>query len=270
MMLINGQPGDSISALDRAAMYGDGVFRTMRIRDGRVPGWQRHYRKLAADCVALAIACPPQAILRAELDQIISMHAEGVAKIVISRGVGGRGYKATNGMVPTRMVMVAPLPDYPADYWQKGVALHLCELRLAHQPRLAGIKHLNRLENVLARREWHDADVPEGLLLDQAGWVIEGTMSNLFVRQGSVMRTPDLSQCGVAGVQRERILELAPRLGLRAEIAQMNMNTVLGADEVWVCNSVIGVWPVRAVGTRAVPVGETVHALQSLLENETD
>lgn len=270
MMLINGQPGEYIHALDRAAMYGDGVFRTLRIRQGRAFDWPRQYRKLAADCAALGIVCPAQTLLHAELDQAIATQAEGVAKIVVSRGAGGRGYKAPADMTPTRLVMVTPLPNYPVDYWRRGVALHLCELRLAHQARLAGIKHLNRLENVLARNEWSDPDVPEGLLLDQAGHVIEGTMSNVFVRQGSVMRTPDLSQCGVAGVQRERILELAPRLGLRADVAPMTLDAVRRADEVWMCNSIIGVWPVRALGNDALPVGDTAHALQSLLENETD
>lgn len=270
MMLINGQAGDTLSALDRAAMYGDGVFRTMRIRAGRVLVWDRQYRKLAADCAALGIDCPASATLAAELAQVAAAQPDGVAKIVISRGVSGRGYKAPPGMKPTRLVITSPMPDYPAEFWRQGVRLHVCELRLGHQPRLAGIKHLNRLENVLARREWDDEQIPEGLLLDQNGHVIEGTMSNIFLRQGSVIRTPDLSQCGVTGVQRERILELAPRHGLCPEVADVTLDELLGADEVWLCNSVIGVWPVRAIGERAVPVGVTAPALNELLENETD
>lgn len=270
MILINGQVGDTIAALDRAAMYGDGVFRTLRLRQGSVPCWNRHYRKLADDCAALGIACPDQMLLRAELDRVAQSQPDGVAKIVISRGVGGRGYKPAKDAMPTRMVMVMPRPEYPADFWQQGVTLHLCTLRLSHQPALAGIKHLNRLENVLARGEWDDASIAEGLLLDQAGQVIEGTMSNVFLRAGSVIRTPDLSQCGVAGVQRERILEHVPRLGLRAEIATVILDDVLAADEVWLCNSVIGIWPVRAIGTKTIPLGASVRELQALLESETD
>jgi 4-amino-4-deoxychorismate lyase len=121
----------------------------------------------------------------------------------------------------------------------------LCETRLSHQPRLAGIKHLNRLENVLAAAEWQNPDVAEGLLCDSEGNVIEGTRSNLFLVRHGELLTPDLSRCGVAGVQRQRVLDWAATRNLPASVGRVTLQDVLDADEVFLTNSVIGLWPVR-------------------------
>jgi 4-amino-4-deoxychorismate lyase len=142
-------------------------------------------------------------------------------------------------------------------------------MRICHQPRLAGIKHLNRLENVLARMEWSDSDTAEGLMLDADGWVVEGTMANIFMRQGNTLLTPDLSACGVAGLQRERILGFAPQCDLVAEVRNISLKALFKAEEVFLCNSVIGVWPVREIGVHSIPLGPTAAQMQRLLETET-
>jgi len=128
--------------------------------------------------------------------------------------------------------------------------LHLCELRLASQPKYAGIKHLNRLENVMARMEWSDASIADGLLLDARGNAIECTMSNLFARFGSSLCTPDLSLCGVAGITRQRILDMAPDFGLRPEVCEISLTKLMQADELLICNSLYGVWQVRTFNNR--------------------
>jgi len=269
MIIINGQQGDSIHVMDRSVMYGDGVFRTMRMRDGRIHCWIGQYRKLEADCQALDILCPAQSILEQEINLLVRDTPDCVVKIVVSRGEGGRGYGVPDSVSPNRVVLTAPIPVYPAHYWHDGVRLHVCEMRMCHQPRLAGIKHLNRLENVLARMEWSDPDTPEGLMLDAEGSVVEGTMANIFMRQGNTLITPDLSACGVAGLQRERILAFAPQCDLEPEVNNFSLPALLQAEEVFMCNSVIGVWPVRQIGAYAIPLGPTSAQMHSLLESET-
>jgi 4-amino-4-deoxychorismate lyase len=246
--LIDGRPEGVISPYDRGFSYGDGVFRTLPVRHGQPDQWERHYAKLKTDCDALGIACPLDSALLSDIAVLFADQTDGVAKVVVTRGEGVRGYAITADAAPRRVVMRSARREYPASYRIEGVDLHLCSLRLAPQPRLAGIKHLNRLENVLARAEWSSPDIAEGLLLDQDGYVIEGTMSNLFLRSGSLLRTPDLKRCGVAGVTRDRILDLASQQGLRSEIADITLDELKSADEVVICNSIIGVWQVRSLG----------------------
>jgi 4-amino-4-deoxychorismate lyase len=208
-MLINGVPGNAISGQDRGLLYGDGVFRTMLVRNRSVQYWPEHYRKLQHDCQALGLECPAEPLLRDELALVIQQRRDATAKIIITRGESARGYAPPVTPKITRIISSGDVPEYPEANSKSGVKLHLCQLRLAHQPRLAGIKHLNRLENVLAAAEWNDPAIAEGLLLDQAGRVIEGTRTNLFCVRDGVLITPSLEQCGVAGVQRERVIEWA-------------------------------------------------------------
>ncbi|MBI3903975.1 MAG: aminodeoxychorismate lyase [Nitrosomonadales bacterium] len=249
-MLVNGVLSDSISAADRGLLYGDGVFRTLRLARGKLLHWPHHYRKLQQDCAALLLSCPDPRSLLAELEQLVFGQAEGVVKIVVTRGSGIRGYAPTTHTAPTRILSLSPLPVYPALFSTEGVRLHLCGLRLSHQPRLAGIKHLNRLENVLAAAEWSDTDIAEGLLLDDNDNVIEGTRSNLFMLRNNELLTPDLSRCGVAGVQRERVMEWATSHNRPCRIEQFRMPELLAADEVFLVNSLIGLWPVRELQGR--------------------
>ncbi len=260
MTLINGIPADVVSASDRGLLYGDGVFRTLKREGGVSRCWPRQYAKLAADCAALGLRCPDAATLAAELAQL---PPDCVAKIIITRGSGARGYAVAADAMPTRIVTASALPEYPESHYAGGVKAHLCKLRLASQPRLAGIKHLNRLENVLARMEWNDASIAEGLLQDEAGSVIEGTLSNVFAWRNGVLHTPELSRCGVAGVQRDRILALAAELGLPVRIAPLALDEVMAADEVLLCNSVIGLWQVREFNGRVWGDGEVSTRLQT-------
>jgi 4-amino-4-deoxychorismate lyase len=266
LFLIDGKPDGTISPYDRGFLYGDGVFRTLPIHLGLPEQWSRQYRKLDQDCTSLGIACPPEKVLLDDLATLFHDGADGVAKIVVTRGESARGYAVPAGITPRRIVQRSARAPYPASYRSEGVGAHLCRMRLAAQPRLAGIKHLNRLENVLARMEWSDSDIAEGVLMDQEGRVIEGTMSNLFLRTGTLLRTPDLARCGVAGVTRDRILELAPELGLATEIGDITLDALKSADEVVLCNSLIGVWPVRSLDGHRWQTGALAQQLQQLLD----
>lgn len=244
-MLVNGLPSDCIHAEDRGLSYGDGVFRTLRIRQGKPLNWQRHFAKLRHDCAALGLDCPEQNILLNEICQLSGSQAEAVAKIIITRGCGKRGYAAPTTSSHTRIVDCQPLPQYPAELYAAGIQTQVCSIKLGHQPALAGIKHLNRLENVLAASECQEAGLPEGLLEDEEGAVIGGTRSNLFLVRNGTLYTPELSLCGVAGVQRERVLDWADQHATECKIRRLQITDLLAAEEVFLVNSLFGLWSIR-------------------------
>jgi len=268
--LLNGHGDAGISPLDRGFAYGDGVFRTLQVKEGVPVKWARHYRKLVDDCNVLGIVCPSADMLLADVRQLFSgtrsSTLSGVAKIVITRGEAARGYAVPALAQPTRLVTRSDYPAYPPQNAEEGIQLHLCKLRLGHQPAYAGIKHLNRLENVLARMEWNDATYADGLLLDIENNVIECTMSNVFARFGSQLVTPDLHRCGVGGITRDIILESADQLKLDVNVQGMTLETLLQADEVIVCNSLFGAWQVRSLTGKHWPKLQLSSTLRSLLQ----
>jgi 4-amino-4-deoxychorismate lyase len=146
----------------------------------------------------------------------------------------------------------------------------LCRIRLSSQPHLAGVKHLNRLENVLARAEWSDPSIAEGLLLDEDGHAISGTMTNLFIVEGGSVLTPGLSRCGVAGVTRERVMEAAASHGMACREDHLTWQRVLDAQEVLLVNSVIGAWQVRECGNRRWEPGGFIGRVREWLDEEED
>jgi 4-amino-4-deoxychorismate lyase len=266
--LVNGRRDASVTPFDRGLAYGDGVFRTLPIHAGQPHCWERHYRRLEADCNALGIVCPSAELLREDVSKLILDEEDAVIKIIVTRGESERGYAVPPLAQPTRIVSKTAAPHYPDIFFDEGVTLHLCEIRLARQPRLAGIKHLNRLENVLARREWIDPKIADGLMLDEGGEVIECCMSNLFVRCGDALLTPDLSRCGVAGVTRERILEIAPDLGYDTRVCHLRLADLMEADEVVICNSLFGAWQVRNLTGHTWPLGALAARLRAILRQD--
>jgi 4-amino-4-deoxychorismate lyase len=243
-MLINGAPGNLINAEDRGLAYGDGVFRTLCMQAGRPVNWERQYAKLQQDCNALRIPCPSALVLSSELQQMGKSQPEGIAKIIITRGVSTRGYAPEAQAEATRILNITPRATYPVEYSRQGIRALACKVRLSHQSLLAGIKHLNRLENVLAASELQGRDFQEGLLSDISGYVISGTRSNLFALRGNILYTPNLTRCGVAGVQRDRIMDWCKRHGVTCKVADFRIEELLQSDEIFFVNSVIGLWPV--------------------------
>jgi 4-amino-4-deoxychorismate lyase len=240
----------AVSAADRGFGYGDGVFRTVRLAGGRVAAWHRHATKLADDLARLQLGPPDLLRIEADLADLAAEHPDCVVRITVTGGASTRGYRRRHG-APLCTVLRATLPPVvPPEAARAGIELYLCSLRLADQPALAGVKHLNRLEQVLARAEWDDERMPEGLTLDAAGHAICGTMSNLFIAEGKRLATPDLSRCGVAGVQRGRILDWARVAGIPCTIEPLPLARVLAADALVVCNSVAGAWWVRQLCDR--------------------
>jgi 4-amino-4-deoxychorismate lyase len=264
--LINGGTDDAVSALDRGLNYGDGVFRTFQVVDCVPVNWPIQYQKLVADCGAIGIVCPSAELLMADFQVLFAIDEAAVAKVIITRGIGERGYAPPAVTTPTRIVLKSPMPVYAETNFSEGVSLYVCKTPVAHQPMLAGIKHLNRLENVLARAESLDPVYVDGLMLDVDGHVIECTSANFFIRIGKRLITPDVTQAGVAGVTRQRIVDLAHYLQLTAEIGHIRLSDVMSADEVIICNSLYGAWQVRRIGDTHWPAGSLAHDLRELLK----
>jgi 4-amino-4-deoxychorismate lyase len=238
--LIDGVAAQDVSADDRGLAYGHGVFETIEIAAGELPHWARHWRRLVLGCSRLGLAEPGEALLRGEAMRLARGHERAVLKLMLTAGSAGVGYRLPDGAPTRRVLCMRTWPERRLP--TEGAALRLCRTRLPFDPALAGIKHLNRLHSVLARAEWRD-EYAEGLLCDPDGCVVEGTMSNVFWVEGDTLLTPDLSRCGVAGIMRERILEWADGRGATARIEACPPERLRSADAVFVCNSLIGIWP---------------------------
>jgi 4-amino-4-deoxychorismate lyase len=269
MFLINGELNETLSAQDRGLHYGDGVFETIAVNKGNLLCWDKHYERLQLGCQILDFACPAKELLQNEAQQVIS-DAKEVLKIILTRGAGGRGYNPPKQITPTRIVANYPWPDYSDKQVKEGVKVRICDFRLGFNPKLAGIKHLNRLEQVLARNEWTDMGIAEGLMLDQNDNIIEGTMSNIFMVQGNKLITPDLSQCGIDGIIRQYIIELAPELDMHIEIRTVKQDELFSAEELFLCNSTFGLWPVRELEGKQINQGPYATKIRkALIKNET-
>ena len=264
-ILVNGEPGERVSVLDRGFQYGDGIFETIRVTDGRPEFWERHMARLASGCERLRLPAPDGQLLRREAGQLCEASRAGVLKIIVTRGIGGRGYRLPEKAAPTRVVALFPAPDYPESFVREGVRARFCRARLSDQPMLAGLKHLNRLDQVMARGEWSDEAIQEGLMCDAANNVIEGTMTNFFIVRGGALHTPELSRCGVLGVMRDIVLDLAQQLGIETEIRAIPRDEMKSAAEIFLTNSVIGIWPVRELEGRVYRLGDVTRKLSEAL-----
>ncbi len=267
MTLIDGQPATLVDVADRGLAYGDGLFETMRIEQGRILRLELHLARLSHGCerLQLQLSMP---VLRRELADFASRRQSGVVKLIVTRGSGQRGYACQPAQPARRILQHTPLPDWPAENFSRGVRLFACTTRLARQPLLAGLKHLNRLEQVMARAEWQSDDYAEGLMLDSEGLVTDGVFSNLFfVRQG-VLYTPLLDQAGVAGVMRDSIMRLAGELDIEIQEGRFRLDDLQDMNEVFCCNSLYGIWPVREYARLSWPPGAMTLRLQQKIAQE--
>jgi 4-amino-4-deoxychorismate lyase len=266
MTLVNGRITSTIAVDDRGLLYGDGLFETIALVNGYPRELDRHLRRLLDGCQRLAITPPDVLVLRREVAQICANVQRAVLKIIITRGQGGRGYRPLlQQEQSTRILMLNDWPDYQRVYWEQGIAATCCRTRLGRNPSLAGIKHLNRLEQVLARGEWKD-EYQEGLLLDTENRVVEGTMSNVFMIQDDALHTPELNYAGVAGIMRARILESAGKVGISAHVCELSLGEIEAADALFFCNSLVGIWPVQRLEDHIFEVHPLTRQLMNLFD----
>ena len=264
-VLVNGASPGAIATTDRGLLYGDGLFETIACVENKPQLWQAHMQRLQAGCDRLGIGPIDTDLLREECMGLLEGVPRGILKVIITRGTGGRGYRSPENVTPTRIVQLHDWPDYPEFTYTEGISTIICKTRLGHNPSLAGMKHLNRLEQVMARREWNDEVIREGLMLDNNGHLIEGTMSNVFLVQEGGLLTPDLTQCGVAGIMRAHIMGLAVQENMATDVRAITVAELQQADEVFVCNSLIGIWPVCRVEDTAFEKGPLTTQLQARL-----
>lgn len=264
-LMVNGQLGTTVSCSDRGFQYGDGVFTSTLLKEGVAILLGRHLERLARDCDRLLIPFPGVAVAE-DVRKIVGLCRHGVLKIQVTRGSGGRGYRPPEDPHPTRVLGVYPTPHYDSRMGGAGVVVRICRQRLSSSPALAGVKHMNRLEQILARSEWDDPDIFEGLMMNRDGDLIEGTMSNVFVVRGGTLITPKLDQCGVAGVMRGLVLDVAAASDVDVRQQSIGWQDLIAADEIVLTNSVMGVIPVRQVESHRVPLGPVAQALRSLVD----
>jgi 4-amino-4-deoxychorismate lyase len=268
VILVNGERTTQIHVADRGLAYGDGVFETLAVQQGEPAYWDRHMQRLASGCERLGLPVPDAAALRADATRIFGIEDRLVLKILVTRGAGGRGYTPPQEVECNQILMTSPWPEVYDEYARTGIEVGVCKTRMGRNPALAGLKHLNRLEQVLASRELASEGLVEGLMLDEHGNVIEGTRTNLFAVKNGVFQTPQLRYCGVAGVMRAVILDELQAAGIPWVESDLALDEVLGADEIFMCNSIAGIWPVTRISgekPRALAIGPETRALQDRL-----
>jgi 4-amino-4-deoxychorismate lyase len=262
-MLVNGEKCNTIAVMDRGFQYGDGLFETIEVCQNTPIFLEKHLQRLNRDSQRLLLPKLNLELLRSEISQLCQNAGNAVLKIIVTRGAGGRGYRQPDEIQPPRILSLHPFPDYPKRYYTDGIVARICTTRLGLNPTLAGMKHLNRLEQVLARAEWNDSEIHEGIMLDFNGRVIEGTMTNLFYAKNGELFTASLHLCGIAGILRGWIFEQ-----VRVIEQDFFVDDLFAADEIFVCNSIIGICGVRQIENQHFKISEMTQKLQRALENE--
>lgn len=262
--LVNGSQAHAIGVYDRGLAFGDGVFETIAVREGQPLLWALHMDRLQTGCRLLGIEPVPVDGLVDDAGVLCSGLRQAVLKLTVTRGAGARGYAVDDVGLPNRIAAVYPWPEFPPERATHGVRVGVCEVRLARQPRLAGIKSLNRLEQVLARQEWQ-RDWDEALMLDADDNIVEGTASNLFLVCDGALVTPELSECGVAGVMRRHVLRCAGDRGISCRVERVEPGRLAQATEVFLTSSLIGIWPVTRLVDRQYEIGPVTRQLQQAI-----
>lgn len=290
-----------VSVADRGFAYGDGLFETMAVVDAECPAWSYHIARLAHGCKILNIKLPDN-IEDMVFEAATSVTEPSVLKLIVTRGIpdsssSARGYTPSKSHEPTVRLVQHPWPNYPSVHRQTGIDAIWLDFQVGLQPALAGLKHLNRLEQVLAAAELadrsastsvisdeaviqnqatidhphphshsHSAPLVEGLLTDLNDRVICGSKTNIFIEKDGSLLTPDLSAAGIAGTMRAWVLEQAKKLAITVQIAELSRYDVDTADAVFVTNAIAGIWPVKRLGDNSYPVSNITKQLQAQLD----
>lgn len=251
---LDGQPLDHLLLSDRGLHYGDGLFETLLIRAGRPCLWDAHCERLGRGAARLGLVLPDLDLLKHEIEALVQGQERGVLKLILTRGSTGRGYAPPLDATLRRLLLLYPEPEH-GRHRETGVIIRDCQTPASLNPALAGLKHLNRLDSVLARAEWHDPAIAEGLMYDPDGALIGGTMSNVFLWDDERLLTPALERAGIAGTVRAQVLRLAVEFGLSCEEQRIARSDLAHISGLFLTNAVIGVWPVRQYAGRVFELG---------------
>jgi len=263
--LVDGELNDQLSAADRGLHYGDGLFETIAVIDGQPRFWQGHMDRLAVGCERLDLPTVPQAVLLREVQTVAAGRGRCMVKIILTRGPAGIGFRPRAVERPTRIVCAFAWPPVEGKPDITGVRARVCKLRLAIQPELAGLNHLNRLEQVRARAEWSDDRIHEGILLDREDHVISAVRSNIFLVFGDRILTPRLDRCGIRGVMRSALLAAFRD---RCEQRRVTLDMLPEADEIFLCNVLHGIYPVTHIDHWEYAIGPLTREVQAWLARQ--
>jgi 4-amino-4-deoxychorismate lyase len=264
-MLINGKAASQVPATDRGLAYGDGLFETLAVLDGQPLHWRRHMARMTLGCARLDLPMPDPDLWLSEARKVLGGRRCTALKLMLTRGLGPRGYRPPASPEPTRIVMGLEGSAPPAAWRVDGLRVRLCHMRLSRNPRLAGLKHLNRLEQVLARAEWQD-EYQEGIMLDTEDHVVEATMSNLFLIREDALYTPLLDECGVAGITRARVMDAATALDIPVHEARVRMGDLDRVQGLFLTGTLIGLCPVAELDGHMLACPPMIRRLQTALE----
>lgn len=263
--LVDGEISDRISAADRGLHYGDGLFESVAVVQGQPRFWQSHIDRLNAGCEQLGLPLTPQALLLREVKTVSAGQQKCVVKIILTRAPSGRGFAPGDSPQANRIISSWSWPQDPDQLTQLGITARICDLRLAIQPALGGVNHLNRLEQVLARSEWTEGPPHEGILLDREDHVISAISANIFLVHAGRLLTPRLDRCGVRGVMRGAIIKEYIE---RCEQRRITLDMLPEAEEIFICNTVRGVFPVTRIDHWEYEIGPQTREIQAWLGNQ--
>lgn len=266
-LLVNGQSQSQVSVQDRGLAYGDGLFETIAINRDKVQFWPQHWQRLATGLDRLGFSCDIAQLkdaIETDIKALVGHNhlPQSVLKITITRGSGGRGYLPPTDMQATRIVQLSPWPAGREHLAVSGVHVRLCQQPWGANKTLAGLKHLNRLDQVLARQEWHDDSFHEGIMLNQQGCVQSGVMSNVFIEQDGQLYTPDNHSAGINGIMAGQVQHLAQQLGIAVTSRPISLAMLEKADALFLTNSLNGIWPVVKFAQVDYAIGPLTQRLQ--------
>ncbi|HEX3838971.1 MAG TPA: aminodeoxychorismate lyase [Steroidobacteraceae bacterium] len=264
--LVDGQPATALSVLDRGLHYGDGLFETIACRDARPTFLELHLQRLAEGCARLSIRYEDFPGLAARIGELAATQPRSIIKLILTRGSAtARGYGARGDeRAHTVLLQYRWAPEDP-QLWEHGVVVRTAVGRLGENPLLAGLKHLNRLEQVLIRAEWTDPLIQEALLFSSSGWLVSGTMSNVFLVTDGRLMTPAITHAGIRGVMRRVVINAAQSGGVAVTQTTLDAAALAAAEEIFLTNARIGIWPVRVLDGRALARGPVTRQLQQWL-----
>lgn len=258
---------DAIDWQERGLHYGDGLFETLLKIGGRIPFWKDHYQRLSEGCYRLQITAPTADWLNDKIIQQTQGVDTAVVKLIVTRGKGGRGLKLPERNRPS--IFVFKYPYTALKDQQMAIDVAICETRLAINPNLAGIKHLNRLDYVLAALELEaKGQKDEGILCDTDGFLVEGIISNLFFCLQDQVYTPSLDLVGVNGIMRKHVLQYFESEGIKVKIGRFPAQLLMQASEIFMCNSVQGVRPIKSLDQLPLNVGPITRSLMKIANNK--
>jgi 4-amino-4-deoxychorismate lyase len=267
---IDGRRTREVLAGNRGLLYGDGLFETIAVRQGKPRFWPAHYLRLSRGCAQLRFDPPEQAVLQRDLAAALQESGyddrNAVAKIVVTTGGGMRGYRRPAPVHATVLIQVDEYRPLQRCYYTDGIRTVSCKTVISQQPHVAGVKTLNRLDQVIARDEFHDPNIFEGLMFDADDHLICGTMSNVFIVQNNEVSTPSLQRCGIAGIMREQVIESAAKIRLPCHVRNIGRSELARADEVFLTNSQFGLLPVAAIDDQVLPIGPVTLQCMAALE----